>query len=454
MRVSRVGGRGGDSFLSPDLQREEIARVAAREGLDVVEVIEELDASGGDAKRPGWNRALEMVESGEVGAVVVWNLARFTRSVRDFLEAWDRIEAADARVVSASEDLSNKLYRVIMAAVAEQERDRARDNFAAATASAVERGIHVAGTVPLGYRRNADRRLEPDPDTAPVVRGLFERRAKGWSWAKLGRWAGEHGHDMSEQGVAGLVRNRVYLGEARYGGSVKKDAHEAIVPRALWQRCQGKRLPSARTGRLTEKFLLQGVALCASCSGAMYLSGSGTRNRSPYYMCRQRHCTNHAFAKAAALDAYVLNSIEEAITGLNYDGERVGPGLSDEAYRAATFVARPGAADSNIEESELALEEARADLEGYLSDTTLRRTLGAKRYNTAVADYVAIVNKAEADLAEARESNSGSWDLVGRLWNTEWGWAERKEWLERMVRSVVVSRGREPLSRRCEVELR
>ncbi len=113
-----------------------------------MEVIEELDASGGDAKRPGWNRALEMVESGEVRAVVVWNLARFTRSVRDFLEAWDRIEAADARVVSASEDLSNKLYRVIMAAVAEQERDRARDNFAAATASAVERGITLPGRFP------------------------------------------------------------------------------------------------------------------------------------------------------------------------------------------------------------------------------------------------------------------------------------------------------------------
>jgi hypothetical protein len=42
--VSRVGGRGGDSFLSPDLQREQIAAVAARENLEVVEVIEELDA--------------------------------------------------------------------------------------------------------------------------------------------------------------------------------------------------------------------------------------------------------------------------------------------------------------------------------------------------------------------------------------------------------------------------
>ncbi len=65
VRVSRVGGRGGDRFLSPDLQREEIGRVAARKGLEIVEVIEELDASGGDSTRPGWNRALEMVRDGE-----------------------------------------------------------------------------------------------------------------------------------------------------------------------------------------------------------------------------------------------------------------------------------------------------------------------------------------------------------------------------------------------------
>jgi site-specific DNA recombinase len=104
VRVSRVGGRGGDRFLSPDLQREEIGRAAAREGLEIVEVIEELAASGGGSTRPGGNRALEMVGSGDAGAVVVWNLARFTRSVRDFLEAWDRIEAAGGRVVSACED--------------------------------------------------------------------------------------------------------------------------------------------------------------------------------------------------------------------------------------------------------------------------------------------------------------------------------------------------------------
>lgn len=284
------------------------------------------------------------------------------------------------------------------------------------------------------------------------MRGLFERRAKGWSWARLAKWATENGRELSEQGVSGIVRNRVYLGEARYGDNARADAHEAIVPNGLWRRCQSKRLPSARTGVLTERFLLQGLCLCAACGSTLYLSGG--RRRSPYYFCRSLRCDDHAYAQAAALDAFVLNSVEEAITGLDYDGERVGPGLSNEAWQAATFVPKPDGDDGEVEEGEAALRDARADLEGYLSDTTLRRTLGADRYNAAVADYVAVVNKAEADLAAAREASSSSWDVVDRLWNTEWGWAERKEWLERIVSRVVVAQGREPLSERADVELR
>ena len=100
VRVSRVGGREGDSFLSPELQRQSIARVCEREGLELVEVLEELDRSGGDAERPLWNAAIERVERGEVGAIVVWNLDRFSRSLVDALAAIGRIEAAGGRLYS------------------------------------------------------------------------------------------------------------------------------------------------------------------------------------------------------------------------------------------------------------------------------------------------------------------------------------------------------------------
>ncbi|MBA3332870.1 MAG: hypothetical protein H0U30_02665 [Actinobacteria bacterium] len=35
--MSRVGGRGADSFLSPELQRQSIERVCQREGLTLVD---------------------------------------------------------------------------------------------------------------------------------------------------------------------------------------------------------------------------------------------------------------------------------------------------------------------------------------------------------------------------------------------------------------------------------
>ena len=67
---------------------------------------------------------------------------------------------------------------------------------------------------------------------------------------------------------------------------------------------------------------------------------------------------------------------------------------------------------------------------------------------------MAALDKYESDLAEVKERHAGRYELVGRLWNTEWGHAERYEWVSCMVRRVVVSKGREPLSRRAEVERR
>ena len=46
VRVSRVGGRGGDSFLSPELQWEQIGLAARREGL--VSIYRLHDTTGDD----------------------------------------------------------------------------------------------------------------------------------------------------------------------------------------------------------------------------------------------------------------------------------------------------------------------------------------------------------------------------------------------------------------------
>ncbi len=48
VRVSDVGNRAGDSFISPEVQEETGRRRAAELGLEVSEVIVDLDQSGAE----------------------------------------------------------------------------------------------------------------------------------------------------------------------------------------------------------------------------------------------------------------------------------------------------------------------------------------------------------------------------------------------------------------------
>src|SRR5581483_5641435 len=193
VRVSKVGGREGDSFLSPNEQRKAIDRVAKREGINIVEYLEELDASGGDNMRPKWNEAIERVESGEVKAIVLWNLSRFSRSTQDGLRAIERVENAGGALFSEAGDVGDntptgKLTRTIFLGLAQMERERARDSFNASRASAIERGIGTSSTLPTGYDRDPETRKYVPNKYAPLIKELFERRASGATLGDLVRW--------------------------------------------------------------------------------------------------------------------------------------------------------------------------------------------------------------------------------------------------------------------------
>ena len=62
VRVSTVRGRAGDSFISPDVQRDRIEGMARAGGHTVVEWLEEMDQSGSNADRPRFLEAMAMVE--------------------------------------------------------------------------------------------------------------------------------------------------------------------------------------------------------------------------------------------------------------------------------------------------------------------------------------------------------------------------------------------------------
>jgi site-specific DNA recombinase len=80
VRVSAVREREGESFISPDVQREKIAAWATTKDHTIVRWHEELDVGGGKLDRPKLNLVMERIRSGETEGIAVAALDRMSRA--------------------------------------------------------------------------------------------------------------------------------------------------------------------------------------------------------------------------------------------------------------------------------------------------------------------------------------------------------------------------------------
>jgi DNA invertase Pin-like site-specific DNA recombinase len=321
IRVSQVRNRHGDRFISPAVQREQIEGWAKLNGVVIGEVFEELDESGARRDRPKLLQALARVESGKSDGIVVAKLDRFGRSLRDSLDAIERLQAAGGTFVSVQDGLdlgspTGKLVLRIMFSMAEWELDRIRTNWKDAKRKAVERGVHVGSWAPFGYRRDRTGRLKPDPTMAPILIDIFRQRATGMSIRGIGRLLeardiktirGNPG--WSERSVRYIIGNRVYLGEVRAGPHVRTGAHQALVDQVLWQTAQNPCVLPERRRRLPT--LLGGLLRCAGCSMALHSGtvGRAGGRRQSEYSCHGRsaagQCESPGYLAGGLVEPYV-----------------------------------------------------------------------------------------------------------------------------------------------------
>jgi site-specific DNA recombinase len=391
IRVSRVAGREGPSFISTEVQRERIEAMADATGYTLADWEQDLDQPGSRYQRPGFQAALEAVERGEADGIIVARLDRFARSVADAARAVQRLEAAGGALVAVDLNLDTstsggRLMRSVLMALAEFELERVRENWASAASHAAARGVHVCKVAPVGYVKDKDGRLEPDPVAAPIIREVFQRRGAGQSWVSLCRFLDaalprENGGRWAKSTVMSLVHRRTYLGEAKGGGVVNPDAHPPIVTRAEFEAAQVAEADGRHERGPDGGPLLAGLIRCASCGHNMSrMIGDGGSNYANY-RCRKRHsdglCEAPAGISVGKADAYV----EREFLAL----------VESEPVAAAGK-----RADGTLEQATAALEAAEAELSAY-RDASLISVIGQDA-------YVAGLTKRQADVDEARRT--------------------------------------------------
>jgi DNA invertase Pin-like site-specific DNA recombinase len=465
IRVSRVAGREGESFIAPEVQRRKIEDWAKLHEVEVVQWWEELDQSGAKRARPMFQQALERCEQRETGGIVVARLDRFARSAVDALESIKRLNDAGARLVSVEDnfDGSTPMGRFaigILSLIAELELERIKESWSTAVSEAVKRGVHISARVPAGYCKEKTGRLVRDEPAASAIGELFRRRAVGASWTELARFLEEQGvfpatgnPHWSANGIASLIKNPVYLGQARSGKVVNDKAHEPLVTRAEWDAAQGgKTLLRSGGESLAGQTLLKGIIRCAGCGHTLKIAGSLDKksgSRYPTYYCTGRyakgHCPARATIKASIVDQYVE---AEVLAALEAEG---GP------------LAQAVEASEKTEEAARKVEAAEHELDLFVTNPQLLTTIGQDKFMQGVDTRQRALDEARAELVELRSQSALASELTsGDLLA---GWPEltlqeRRRLLHGLLDRVVLTRsaGRgtkaTPVQERTQIVLR
>jgi site-specific DNA recombinase len=335
VRVSRVGGREGESYISESVQEERCRALAMARGLVVGQIFIDRDQSGGKMERPAFAIALARVAEGVSGGIIVARLDRFARTLLGGLQTLEQIREAGGVVLTAEGDFdtstnTGELTLNLMLTLAQFELRRIRESWDVAKERAIERGVHI-GAAPAGYRKREDGRLEPS-EHAASVRTAFELRANGSSQSEIARhllragvptaWAETAASSWSIRAVQLLLENRVYLGEARSGTHVNTDAHEPLVTRALFRAVQdrkGKSKAASKSGG--EGPLLGGGMLrCGTCGCGLSRDTTKARGKTyRFYRCKSNPgCTARVSVSATKIEPYLEGIVRRFLAAAMY----------------------------------------------------------------------------------------------------------------------------------------
>ena len=193
--------------------------------------------------REGLQRLLSDVEDGDIGAVVVYKADRLSWSLKDLLTVLDgTLEPNGVRFVSVTEQFNTStasgwLFLQMLGSFSEFERNVITERTTEGRRRKAEGG-HACGEVSLGYRKNGECKLEPDPEPPPIVRRIFQLRDEGESLRSIAERLNaddvetKSGGEWHASTVKYVPDNPKYGGRLRHtfdGTAVEKDVERLQI---------------------------------------------------------------------------------------------------------------------------------------------------------------------------------------------------------------------------------
>lgn len=294
-------------------------------GMEVQEFVDN-GYSGTNFERPAVQELLDGVQAGKVKCIIVKDFSRFGR---DSLEVGYFMEKVfplyGVRFISINDDFdSGKLHGdtgginvAFKYLISEFYSRDLSMKYKSAKYVKFKRGEYQSKICPYGYQKSADGRMEPDPETAPIVRFIFETAVQAGTTTAIikalfereiptpGEYKvrkGQANYDISrcnsiwgKSTLSNILHDERYTGVYIMGKRMRVEVgsnhvrmkdesewikipghHPAIISHELYEQVQEQFHHGACVKKNRKEYLLRDKVFCGCCRHALRRIGNKT----------------------------------------------------------------------------------------------------------------------------------------------------------------------------------
>ncbi len=275
---------------------------------EIYKIYEDV-GSGGDDEREGFKELQRDIDNGRINILLVYETSRISRKSSTMISFITNIIEKNVDFVSISQpDLNTttstgRLFFTINAGLAQYEREQISSRVKSSAYERAKQGHWMAGQLPIGYKRDEERRIVPDEVRAKQVKNFFTTYIENRSLKKTAALFGK-----SVESMRWILTNPFYIGKYRYG--VRKNnlhnkkkqrigefllvdgTQEPIINKELFDKVQlyikGNRVLNKKNIKKSN-YILGGLIRC-SCMKKMYGNGNYVKKYDILY--RSYQCDN------------------------------------------------------------------------------------------------------------------------------------------------------------------
>lgn len=357
----------GELYDTLQRHRQTLFAIAKKERHNIVAIYEEVVSGESVTERPRIQEMLRSVESGTVDAVLVMDLDRLGRGDmldQGLLDRAFRYSATKILTPTESYDPSSETWELVFgikSLVAREELKAITRRMQRGRVASASEGKSISKIPPYGYIRNEDLHLEPDVDTAWVVKKMFEMMRDGHGRQAIAQELDRLGikppnskrQTWSPSSITAIIKNEVYLGTIIWGQvkyvkqngkyqkkkvprenwTIKENAHDPLVSVELFEAANRAHSGRWRPSTVTDKRLrnpMAGVLKCEVCGFSMLYQPRPTRPND-VIRCVQPSCKGvQKGSSINIVEARLLEGLAALVSQLEVQAEVVTPSNADD----------------------------------------------------------------------------------------------------------------------------